>query len=92
MKEDEFDAVDLTPLDPSADPAGWQRVVDVTLARVDGALEARERAAREAHQPVGARLRPLLRARVGRGEGHRYGGRRHRNSRVTLHGTAPFSW
>ena len=40
MKEDEFDAVDLSPLDPAVDPAGWQRVVDGTLARVDGDAEA----------------------------------------------------
>ena len=55
MKEDEFDAVDLSPLDP----AGWQRVVDGTLARVDGALEARARA-RDPLALIASWRRPVL--------------------------------
>ncbi len=43
MSQEEFDLVDLSPLDPSADPARWRRVVDATLLRVDAVLEARER-------------------------------------------------
>ena len=44
MKDEEFDRVDLSPLDAAADPARWQRVVDATLLRADAALEARRRA------------------------------------------------
>lgn len=40
----EQEPVDLSPLDPSADAARWQRVVEATMLRVDAVLEARERA------------------------------------------------
>ena len=40
----EHDPVDLSLLDPAADPARWQRVVDATLLRVSAVLEARQRA------------------------------------------------
>ena len=37
----EHDPLDLSPLDPAADAARWQRVVDATLLRVGAVLEAR---------------------------------------------------
>jgi len=54
--------VDLTALDPTADPRRWESFVEATLARVGRVLEARRESENDALWLIARWRRPLLAA------------------------------
>jgi len=58
----ETDKVDLTALDPMADPGRWQAFVEATLARADGVLDARRDSENDAFSLIARWRRPLMAA------------------------------
>lgn len=56
------DKVDLSALDPTADPGRWESFVEATLARADRVLDARRAAENDAFWLIARWRRPLLAA------------------------------
>ena len=56
------DKIDLTVLDPTADPGHWESFVEATLARANSVLDAQREAENDAFWLIARWRRPLLAA------------------------------